>query len=223
MNDRPDKKLVLLGQLIELVLGFLLLPLIVTTMDHPPLWIGGRTLLWLGLGLLLFLQPSEMRSRMFQRMKVARTLPGGWIGPIALYILSLGGLVVVLKIIGLWAPPGVIHAGGVPGALLVALLGTLFAVLPLEILFRVYIPMRFSTQVSHPTICILILSSLLFAWFHIPSLDPTLLFLMFILGSVLALMERAGWPFWGTLFVHGVVAWAWLVAPRLFTEVLPWG
>lgn len=223
MNDRPDRKLALLGQLIELVLGFLLLPLIVTTMDHPPHWFGGRILVWMGLGLLFALQPSEMRSRMLQRMKVARNLPGGWIGPIALYVLTLGGLVVVLQILGLWAPPGVVHAGGVAGALLIALLGTLFVVLPLEMLFRVYVPMRFCTHVSHPTLWILLVSSFLFAWFHIPSLDPVVILFAFVLGGVLALMERAGWPFWGTLFVHGAVAWIWLVAPRLFTEVLPWG
>lgn len=223
MNGRPDRKLALLGQLIELLLGFMLLPLIVTTMDHPPHWFGGRILVWMGLGLLFVLQPAEVRSRMLQRMQVARSLPGGWIGPTVLYVLSLLGLGVVLQILGFWEPSAVIHAGGVAGALLVALLGTLFVVLPLEILFRVYVPMRFCTQVSHPTVWILLLSSFLFAWFHIPSLDPVLMFFAFVLGGVLALMERAGWPFWGTLFVHGAVVWTWTVAPRLFTEVLPWG
>jgi membrane protease YdiL (CAAX protease family) len=223
VNGRPDRKLALLGQLIELLLGFLLLPLIVTTMDNPPHWFGGRILVWMGLGLLLVLQPVEVRSRMRQRMRIARNLPGGWIGPTVLYVLTLLGLVVVLQILGLWEPSAAIHAGGIAGVLLMGLLGTLFVVLPLEILFRVYVPMRFCTQVSHPTIWILLLSSFLFAWFHIPSLDPVLMFFALVLGGVLALMERAGWPFWGTLFVHGAVFWIWTVAPRLFTEVLPWG
>lgn len=223
MNGAPDRRLERLGQLFELAFGFLMLPLIVATMDHPPLWAGGRTLLWVGLGLLFVLQPPDVRSRLFQRMKPARGLPGGWIGPVVLYVLSLGGLVVVLQMLDVWAPPPSVGQGGIPAALLFALLGTLFAVLPMEILFRVYLPMRFRGLTSRrPSLCIQGLSTFLFAWFFVPTLSPSILVLALVLGGMLALMERAGWPFWGTLFAHGMAVWAWTVAPRLFTEVLPW-
>lgn len=222
MSARPDKMLERLGQFFELSMGFLLLPLIVTTMDRPPMWFGGRTLLWASLGFLFMLQPREVRSRLIQRMRPARTIPGGWIGPIVAYVLLLSCLGVALQMTSLWNPPPAVLAGGLPAALLVAVLGMLFTVLPMEILFRVYFPTRFSTIANRPSIAIAVLSTILFAWFHIPTLEPVLIWFAFVLGGVLALMERAGWPFWSTLGIHGLSVWIWLVAPRVFTEAIPW-
>jgi|GEM_PF-1300623 len=222
VNARRDKQIERIGQLFELAFAFLLLPLIVTTMDRPPLWLGGRILLWVVLVLLFALQPQDVRARMFQRMQPARSLPGGWAGPTILFLLSLAGLAVVLQMLGIWAPPAGVSKGGLPAALLIGLLGTLFTVAPIEIIFRVYIPMRFRGISTRPSVCVLVISTFLFAWLHIPSLDPVLLLWALVLGGVLALMERAGWPFWGMLSVHGLAAWAWFVAPKLFTEVVPW-
>lgn len=221
MSARPDSRLETLGQLFELAFGFLMLPMVVATLDRPPSWFGGRVLLWATLGFLFLLRPHEVRSRLVQRMKPARTLPGGWIAPIALYLLAIAGLAVGFQMLDVWSPPVAIQVGGLPAALLAALLGTLFAVLPLEILFRVYLPSRFGTLTPRPSLCIVLLSSLLFAWCFVPTLSPPVMGGALVLGIALALMERAGWPFWVTLFVHGVAAWSWLVAPRLFLEALP--
>lgn len=222
MSERRDKRLERIGQLFELAFAFLLLPLVVATYDRPPIWLGGRILLWVGLAFLFALQPQDVRARMFQRMQPARNLPGGWSGPAILFILAMGGLALVLQMLGVWGPPIGVSAGGLPAALLVGILATLFTVLPLEVLFRIYLPMRFRSISARPSLGILLLSTFFFTWFHIPSLDPALLAWAFVLGGVLALMERAGWPFWGMLSIHGLAAWSWFVAPALFTEVVPW-
>jgi len=211
-----------IGLLFELVFGFLLLPLIVTTMDAPPLWLGGRFLLWFVVVFLVWRMPPDARSRMIQRMRPTRRIPGGWIGPVSLFLLSLGILAVVFQMIDVWTPPGNIAIGGLPAALLIAFLGTIFVVFPMEVLFRVYFPMRFHGLMGRRSAWVVLLSALLFAWLHIPSCSPDVLVCALVLGGLLALMERAGWPFWGTLALHGLAVWTWVMAPHLILEVLPW-
>jgi len=210
------------GLLFELVFAFLLLPLIVCTMDGPPLWLGGRFVLWFAVAFLAWRMPPDARSRMLQRMRPTNRIPGGWVGPVVLFLLSLAVLSVAFQFLDVWSPPGAVALGGLPAALLVALVGTLFAVLPLEFLFRVYFPMRFPPLLGHRMIGVVLLSAFFFTWFHIPSLSPLVLVCALVLGTLLALMERAGWPFWGTLGLHGLAVWTWIMAPRLITEVFPW-
>lgn len=210
------------GLLFELAFAFLFLPMVVATMDTPPLWLGGRFVLWLALVFLIWRMPPDLRSRLYQRIRPRTGLPGGWVGPIVLFLLSLALVAQVCQMIGVWDPPSGIATGGLPAAMLMALVGTLFAVLPMEMLFRAYFPARFSPLVGHRTIAFALLAGFFFAWLHLPSLDPVVLFGAFTLGTLLALMERSGWPFWATLGFHGLAVWAWMMAPRLFTEVLPW-
>lgn len=215
-------KLERVGLLFELAFGFLFLPMVVATMDTPPLWLGGRFVLWFALIFLIWRLPSDHRSRLFQRVRPRAGLPGGWVGPIALFLLSLALLAQAWQMLEVWDPPSTIAAGGLPAAMLLALVGTLFAVLPLELLFRAYFPARFSPLVGHRMVAFAILAGFFFAWLHLPSLDPLVLAGAFTLGTLLALMERSGWPFWATLGFHGLAVWTWLMAPRLFLEVLPW-
>ncbi|MCB9496241.1 MAG: CPBP family intramembrane metalloprotease [Fibrobacteria bacterium] len=210
------------GMVLELLLGFLLLPLVVCTLDRPPLWMGGRILIWVALVFLVVRMPRDARARMHLRVRPTRALPGGWVGPIALFLLSVALLSLLLKMMGVWAPPPLLETGGMPAYLLLALLSTLFVVVPLELLFRVYVPMRFRGLIGKGTPGLVALSSLLFAWMHLPSFQPLVLVAALVLGFTLALMERAGWPFWGTLGLHGLALWAWTVSPALFQEAWPW-
>jgi hypothetical protein len=111
---------------------------------------------------------------------------------------------------------------GLPAVLLAGMLSTLFTVLPLELLFRAYFPTRFHSLFGRRQVWLALLSAFLFSWFHLPTLQPMLLLSTFVLGGLLALMERAGWPFWGILYVHGLAAWSWMMAPKLVLEVFPW-
>jgi membrane protease YdiL (CAAX protease family) len=209
------------GQVLELVLAFLLLPLILCTMDAPP-WMGGRVLVWIGTLFLLARLPLDVRARLFQRLRPAASLPGGWIGPMALFLLSMGVLSMAYQLLGVWEPPQGLEMAGLPAVLLAGVLTTLFTVLPLELLFRAYFPTRFQGLFGRRQIWLALLSAFLFSWFHIPTLQPLLLLSTFVLGGLLALMERAGWPFWGILCVHALAAWSWMMAPKLVLEVFPW-
>lgn len=221
MIPRGADGLALVGQVLELVLAFLLLPLILCTMDAPP-WMGGRVLVWIGTLFLLARLPLDARSRLFQRLRPAASLPGGWIGPMALFLLAMGVLSMAYQILGVWEPPLGLQMAGLPAVLLAGVLSTLFTVLPLEILFRAYFPTRFQSLFGRRQAWMALLSAFLFSWFHIPTLQPLLLLSTFVLGGLLALMERAGWPFWGILCVHGLAAWSWMMAPKLVLEVFPW-
>lgn len=221
MIPRGADGLALVGQVLELVLAFLLLPLILCTMDAPP-WMGGRILVWIGTLFLLARLPLDARTRLFQRLRPAASLPGGWIGPMALFLLSMGVLSMAYQILGVWEPPQGLEMAGMPAVLLAGVLSTLFTVLPLELLFRAYFPTRFQGLFGRRQVWMALLSAFLFSWFHIPTLQPLLLLSTFVLGGLLALMERAGWPFWGILCVHGLAAWSWMMAPKLVLEVFPW-
>ncbi len=221
MIARGSDRLELVGQFLELVLGFLLLPLVLCTMDSPP-WMGGRVLVWIGTLFLLARLPVDIRTRLMQRLRPAASLPGGWIGPMALFLLSMGVLSMVYQILGVWEPPQGLDMAGLPAVLLAGMLSTLFTVLPLELLFRAYFPTRFHSLFGRRQVWLALLSAFLFSWFHLPTLQPMLLLSTFVLGGLLALMERAGWPFWGILYVHGLAAWSWMMAPKLVLEVFPW-
>jgi len=215
------QRLEVLGQLLELVLGFLLLPLVLCTMDSPP-WMGGRVLVWVGTIFLLARLPLDVRARLLQRLRPAASLPGGWIGPMALFLLSMGMLSMGYQLLDVWNPPAGFGMAGLPAVLLAGVLSTLFTVLPLELLFRAYFPTRFQGLFGRRQAWLALLSAFLFAWFHVPSLSVQVLVSTFVLGGLLALMERAGWPFWVILWIHGLAAWSWWMAPRLVLEVFPW-
>jgi len=127
------------GDLFEIVFAFLLLPVMVATMDHPPFHLGGKVLLWVGTWFLIRRMPVSSRERVLAGVQV---LAKPLILLVFLAALAITGALLAqfsgLPRFQILSPS---HRW-ISGALLLPAFA-LVASLPLSVLVWAYLPVRF--------------------------------------------------------------------------------
>jgi hypothetical protein len=187
------------GRLLELGFAFGLIPLVTSTMDRPPLMLGGRILLWGALFTLLSLQSQRDGGAFNRFLRENRTK--GWLPGIAI-LLGVGSLLQFgLTHFGLWNPPGRLGEAGPLAGLALLLLFTVVTAIPMEALLRAYLPRRF------PEFKPVLLGILLTPWLYLCTWNVRTLLLALTGGIVLAILSRSRAPFWTLPVVHGLGAW----------------
>jgi hypothetical protein len=187
------------GRLLELGFAFGLIPLVTSTMDRPPLMLGGRILLWGALYTLLSLHSQRDGGALNRFLRENRSK--GWLPGLAI-LLGVGSLLQFgLSWFGLWHPPARLEAAGPLAGLLLLVLYTLVTAVPMEALLRAYLPKRFPD--SRPVL----LGILLTPWFYLCTWNLHTLLLALTGGILLGLLSRTRLPFWILPVVHGLGAW----------------
>lgn len=206
-----------IGQLLELNFCFLLLPMIVWAKDPGPYTVGGRILLWGGVFFLIRMLPEEARFRLRSKLREGSE---GWIVPIGVTFAVATLLGLALQTLGHWRPPQQLAESGLEGALLALPFQIALFVLPKELLFRAYFPIRFQSLFSGWRVYLFTpVSGLLFAWIHLPAMTLSLFYVAFAGGLALSLLERMGVGFRASLILHGICAWLLLVT-GMTSEIL---
>ena len=193
------------GQLFELGFAFLFIPLVVSTMDRAPIFLGGRILLWIGLFMLVGLNNARDGGRLSQFLRANRS-PRAWLPALALLLAAGSLLQLFLGRLGFWAPPGRLATAGPVASLLFLTLFALSTALPMEALLRAYLPRRF------PDMFPWLLGPLFTAWFYLGSWQPTVLLSALAGGVLLTLISRTKAPFWLLPVLHALGAWTVLCA-----------
>jgi hypothetical protein len=195
LNDLERK-----GQILELGFCFLFVPLVVSTMDRPPLMLGGRILLWGGLLMLLSLQSQRDGGELNRSLRQVRL--HGWLPALAL-LLGLGSVIQFgTGHLGLWAPPARMSAAGPWASLLMLVAFTLTTAVPMEIALRAYLPRRFPGMRPE------LLGILLMPVFYLSSWDLRSTTLALVGGIALWLLSRTRVPLWMLPVAHGLGAWS---------------
>ncbi len=169
-------------------------------MDAPPVFLGGRILLWIGLWLLVNLQRGRDGGALSLWIRSASSR-SSWLMGIAVLI-GFGSLLQLgLRAGGWWAPPGRLGMAGPLTSLFFLLLMALSTALPMEVLLRSYLPRRFPHLHPH------LLASFFTAWFYLASWSPITLLIALGGGIFLTLLSRTRAPFWLLPVLHALGAW----------------
>jgi hypothetical protein len=181
--------------LYEIGFVFLFLPLVVSTMDQPPLHLGALVLLWLVAWFLVRAQaalPAEFAAKWRAFPIPSRAL---WLVGLALF----GGCWSAI------APHGEhLLRWSAAGALLVPARAMLFS-LPVCAIGFEYVPRRFGARGWIPARILPVVPAALFAALHIAT-GSWLACLVAFFGGWLCLKGR--WPLWLGAAAHAVVGWA---------------
>ena len=195
------------ADLFEIGFVFLLLPMIVATMDRPPFFLGGKLLLWMGTWFLV------RRLSEADRAKVLASLsPWRKPFPAAMVLLGLAAAGSVLAgLSGLdrfeLLEPGV---RWVSGALLLPIFALVIS-LPLAILAWGYLPVRFADSHWLPGWLVAVLPALGFASLHMATLGWKAPLAALVLGAGAWLVSRGRLPLLPTILAHAVVGWIGVV------------
>lgn len=168
----------------EIGFVFFFIPLVVSTMDRPPIHLGGLILLWLATWFLL--REQDILLQELKKNWVAFRLP--W-GPLWAAVLALAG--------GL----GPYHGRWALGAVSLPFQAIAFS-LPLCLLAFRYAPRRFSGRGWAPAWLTLCLPSLLFAGLHLASGSWRICLAAFLGGFILRKL-----PLWASVAAHAMIGW----------------
>lgn len=186
--------------LFELGFAFGLIPLVVSTMDRPPLMLGGRILLWGGLYVLMSIQ-AQRDGGAFSRF-LQENRQKGWLPGLAL-LLGLGtALQLGAQQLGWWHPPTRLLAAGPWASLLLLVAFTAVTAIPMEALLRAYLPRRF------PKWQPLLLGAALMPLFYLSSWSLPTVLAALCGGIALGILSRTRLPFWMLPVLHGLGAWS---------------
>jgi len=195
------------GALFEIVFVFLLLPVIVATMDRPPFHVGGKILLWLGLWFLIRRLPVDSRDRVLAAIRVLRK-------PLILiaFLAALGASGALLaQFSGLsrfLALPTSVR--WVSGAILLPAFAVV-ASLPLAVLAWVYVPVRFERSNWFGARFRNALPVLGFAGIHLVTFGWAAPGFALVAGSVYWWAFKGRVPLIPAILVHAVVGWMGIV------------
>ena len=181
--------------LFEIGFVFVFLPVVVSTMDQPPLHLGALLLLWLAAWFLIRAQaatPSALQAKWTAFKPVHRVL---WLAGLALF----GGAWGAFSFHGA-------RSSLLAGASLVPLRALLFS-LPLCVLAFEYAPRRFRGRGWIPAGALALLPALLFAAMHIATASWLACLAAFVGGWIVL---RFRLPLWLCVASHAAVGWAGL-------------
>lgn len=186
--------------LFELAFGFGLIPLVVSTMDRPPLMLGGRILLWGGLYVLLSIQVQRDGGAFGRSLHANRRK--GWLPGLAL-LLGLGtALQFAAQHLGWWHPPTRLAEAGPWASLLLLVAFTITTAVPMEALLRAYLPRRFPQWRPQ------LLGAAIMPLFYLSSWNPATLLAALCGGLGLGILSGTRLPFWILPVLHGLGAWS---------------
>lgn len=170
--------------LFEIGFVFLFLPLVVSTMDRPPIHLGGLILLWLATWFLL--REQDLLLHELRRNWAAFRLPWGpaWLAVLA----TAGGL-------------GSIHGRWALGAVTLPFQALAFS-FPMCLLAFRYVPRRFAGRGWTPAWLVPFLPPLLFAGLHLASGSWRVLLAAFLGGWILLRL-----PLWASVAAHAMIGW----------------
>jgi len=170
--------------LFEIGFVFLFLPVVVSTMDRPPIHLGGLILLWLATWFLLREQHVLLANlrRSWSRFRFS-------LGPALVAALALAG--------ALGSPRGRWAFGAV--ALPFQALAFSF---PICLLAFRYVPRRFAGRGWAPVWSIPFLPPLLFAGLHLASGSWRVCLAAFLGGWILVRL-----PLWASVLAHAMIGW----------------
>lgn len=185
--------------LLELGFAFGLIPLVVSTMDRPPLMLGGRILLWGGLYVLLSIHAQRDRGDFGRFLR--ENLRKGWLPGLAL-LLGMGtAMQFAAQVLGWWHPPVRLAEAGPWASLLLLVAFTAITAIPMEALLRAYLPRRF------PNWRPLLLGAGFTALFYLSSWSLSTVLAAACGGFALGILSRTRLPFWILPVLHGLGAW----------------
>jgi len=195
------------GDLFEIVFVFLLLPGIVVTMDHPPFFLGGKILLWLGTWFLVRRMPLPVRGQVMAGVQVLRK---PWILATLLVALALGGALLA-QFSGLARFQALLPTQRwISGAFLLPAFAVLTS-LPLSVLVWAYLPVRFESANWLPVFFRRMLPVFGFALLHLASCGWAAPAFAFVAGGTYWWAFKGRVPLIPAIVVHAVVGWMGIV------------
>ncbi len=188
------------GRQFELLFGFVFIPLVVSTMDRAPLFLGGRILLWGGLYVLMSLQVHRDQGALSSHLRSVLR-PSAYLPATAL-LLGIGSALQILFVqLGWWHPLGYTRPVALVPALMLLPLIVVTTAFPMEALLRAYLPQRF------PGFASWFLPPFLTAWFYLGAWNWSTFLLALGGGVVLTLIARTRAPLWVPVTLHALGAW----------------
>lgn len=191
----------------EIGFVFLLLPSMVATMDHPPFYLGGKVLLWIGTWFLVRRMPDADRNQIFAGLQVWRR---PWV--MALTLILLAGLGALLATFSGLERFQLMESGvrWISGALLLPAFALVVS-LPLLVLTAGYLPVRFADSHWLPWWLVRSLPVLGLALLHVSTLGWRAPLAAFVIGGGVWVASKGRVALVTAILLHAVIGWMGVV------------